>query len=196
MEYLFSRSSDTSSSSQQVLRFRFWQAAGQGTAQYRIKLRSGREHCERQHCRQFEAGVTAREIRPHGCMDACSAINVLFTLVGFLLALSAVQGQSILFTQAPANLTYETSATFRFNLVGANGIDPCGQCSIQCKVSAPHFREWRALRVGELGDEEESMQKPYFKDTCRTFTFNSDQQQGLVCIFGCPSTEDRCLWMK
>ncbi len=73
-------------------------------------------------------------------LEACWSTVVVYLLCAPIILV--VQGAqraalSIAFTETPPLITSRTSATFRFDILGANGSDPCGQlhCSIRCKVS-------------------------------------------------------------
>lgn len=74
-------------------------------------------------------------------MDTSKVLQVFwsFVAVAFLLCPGAVQGQgslSIVFKETPANITSRTNATFRFDVVGADGVNSCARykCSVRCKV--------------------------------------------------------------
>ncbi|CAK9863574.1 unnamed protein product [Sphagnum jensenii] len=79
-------------------------------------------------------------------LEACWSTVVVYLLCAPIILV--VQGAqraalSIAFTETPPPITSRTSATFRFDILGANGSDPCGQlhCSIQCKLDQGHFQD-------------------------------------------------------
>jgi hypothetical protein len=98
------------------------------------------------------------------CMGTSSSCKLLHVRIRRFLALllfvvvipdllQEVQAQIIMFTEAPAKYTSNTSATFRSNLTSAtngsdNNIDMCATlCSIRCKVGR-HFVD--ALAADQL----------------------------------------------
>lgn len=87
------------------------------------------------------SGMTTRSFCLLWWMDTSKVLQAFwsFVAVAFLLSPVSVQGQgslSIVFKDTPTNITSRTNATFRFDVVGADGVNSCpGQkCSVRCKV--------------------------------------------------------------